>query len=145
MKKTTQNISPFKLILKRNTFLLALLTIVLSSCCKVNLPVGVDVQYPNLDHETSIVALITAKGDPSTIIDTIMIAELNAENNYSKFVNFRDPHTYDYIIQADSANYSDTISNFTYEVKGFNCNQRVKSVEYYHNGNRVTGMNLVIF
>lgn len=114
--------------------LLASTTFLFASCCKVQLAIGIHVSYPNLTHDADFKLLVVDKADPSAVFQTVDMGQLNALNNYAVFVDLDFYEPYNFIIQADSLNYSDTITDFTYEIKGRNCNTRVENLSYRLNG-----------
>lgn len=128
----------------KRTFLYPIfLIVILGSCCKVYLATGLTFHYPNLNSPAELKVYSINKENSELIMDTLLVTELNASNDYTYFVEFRSPEVYDYLIEVDSI-YSDTITDYTYEVKGFNCNTRVESNEYLHNGSSQTNMTLEI-
>ncbi len=90
------------------------------------------VSYPNLNHDAELIFIKTDKD--YNIIDTLSVDQLNNVNDYTMRLDLRSPEDYNYIISTDSMNYVDTISEFNYETKGFNCNARLDNITYYLNG-----------
>ena len=80
-----------------------------TSCCKDPYSVaGITVSYPNLSSSATLKVARTYKNNPSIIIDTISIGELNNSNNYSVFIEFEnDPPNY--IIYVENTQHIDTI------------------------------------
>lgn len=117
---------------------------ILSACCKKQLIVGVNISYPELTTPTIAWALAIDKNSSLGVVDTVMKLELNNENNYSYFLHTTNTSNYNYVVETDSVAHSDTISDITYEIKGFNCNMRVKNLEYKHNGVVSDQSNIII-
>lgn len=131
--------------MKRISFILLLALIGMSSCCKVDLAVGVHVTYPAINYPVDLVVLTLHEADTTTYADTVAIISLNEGNNFGTFVELdNSPFSDTYVLSIETAGYSDTITDYTYETKGFNCNIRVTDVEYNLNGQKRTGSNLII-
>lgn len=102
---------------------------------------GLNVRYPDLSSAATLKAVRVDKNNPSLIIDTISIGELNSSNNYSLFVEFENEPP-NYILFIENTAYSDAITDILIERKG--SNNKVKTFEYTHNGERKSDTDLVI-
>src|SRR5690606_6121576 len=101
----------------------------MNSCCKKHLAIGLSIEYRNLsgDHELSVIK--QSKDDPG-FLETINVIPLNENHLHTVFVELEGLSNFNIILQVDSTLRSDTIRDFTYEVKGNNCNSRVDNVSY---------------
>ncbi|MCG8574106.1 MAG: hypothetical protein MI810_04420 [Flavobacteriales bacterium] len=118
----------------KHLFSFIFLAFIIGSCCKIDIAVGLRLEYPNMTNPADITVLRTEKSN-GDIADTLLMDQLypTGDGSYVYFVDFYEPEVYNYIIQVDSMSYSDTITDYSYEIKGFNCNKKVR-VDYKHNG-----------
>jgi hypothetical protein len=127
--------------MRRNLAIIVLLLLT-SACCKKELVIGLQVNYPDLNSESELMVSSLDK-HTALVVDTVHIGLLNEMNDYTHFVRLRDPYNYDYLFEVN-ATYSDTITDFTYNTKGYNCNTRVDEVNYKLNGESRTETGLII-
>ncbi len=111
---------------------LVVMILILSACCKKDLAIGINMEYQNLEGSVNY-AVLEVYGNEPEEKDTLFTGELNELNGYSFFLYIHNPELC-YIVFADSSNFSDTISNISYEVTGFTCASRVEKFQYIHNG-----------
>jgi len=127
----------------KNIFIVGTFLFFNTSCCKVDLAIGVSVDYSGLTGAHQLEVIRQSKLNPADSTK-IMVHELNDLNNHSVFVDFDESDEYCYILQVDSALHSDTICNFSYKTEGRNCRTHVESVSYRLNGDLKTDMKLTI-
>ncbi len=120
---------------------LSITLFIITSCCKADLAIGLNVEYTQLtgNHELTVLWKNNISGDTNP-----EVYPLNDQNNHQVFISLNSGDQYDYYLQVDSLLYSDTISNFSFETKGRNCNIRVENVSYLLNGNPKSDQQLVI-
>ena len=115
----------------------------ITSCCKVDLAVGLSVDYSGLSGSHQLEVIRQSKLNPNDS-DTLIVYQLNDLNNHSVFVDLDESFEYNYILQVGSVLHSDTVSNFSYEVEGRNCRTHIESVSYHLNGDLKTDKKLII-
>lgn len=130
--------------MKRFILPLAILVFIgINSCCKIYLAIGVKVDYSALSGNHELKVIQQDKSNPD-LTNTLYVITLDENNEHQTFIDLEQSEGYNYILQVDSLMYSDTISDFSYETKGRNCNMHVENVSYLFNGARRTDMTLVI-
>jgi len=103
-----------------------------SSCCKGPYPIaGITLSYPGLSNPEVLKAVRTSSENITVIIDTLMIGELNLQNNYSILLEFQN-NSPDYIIYVENTHYIDTISEIV--IERASCTEKIKKFQYRFNG-----------
>jgi hypothetical protein len=94
---------------------------------------GVTIEYSNLDGDYNLEIYRQNRSNPAAIAfeNNYPLTDLN---QHTFFLEFESSEQYNYILQIDSLAYSDTISDYQYEIKGRNCNARIDNVSYRVNG-----------
>lgn len=129
--------------MKKNLYIIAILALIITSCCKGPYEVaGISISYPNLDSPSVLNAYITERNNFNELIDTLTIGELNEQNSYTLFIEFKE-NSPNYILRIENTLKYDTLSNISYNRKT-NCKENVTDFKYRLNGELITSRQLSI-
>lgn len=129
--------------MKRIVILVIGFTLFISSCCKGPYEIAaIQLTYPDITT-TSYLKAIRAQNvdDTTSFIDTISLGELNSSNSFSAILDFGD-NPINYVIYIENTDYSDTITDITFDRKG--CNEHLTNFKYKFNGELRTDRELII-
>lgn len=119
--------------MKKNFYIIAVLAIIMSACCKGPYPIAtLSISYPNLAEKSELKTYISDRNDISNIYDTVVFGELNESNSFTYVIEF-DENSANYILFIDSTSYSDTISEIAYRRKS-DCKETIEDFQYRLNG-----------
>jgi len=119
--------------MKKHLYLIALLALIMASCCKGPYPIAaVSVSYPNLFSTKQLKAYTTDRDNLNNITDTLFLGELNASNSFTTVIDF-DENAPNYILFVEGTIYTDTLSEIDYSRKN-NCKKTIENFQYKFNG-----------
>jgi hypothetical protein len=116
----------------------------ISSCCQGPYEIAtIKVSYPNISTTSYLKAIRTDKITTNiSLVDTISLGELNSSNSFSAIIEFGD-NPLNYLIYVVNTEYSDTITEVTYEREG--CKKDIVDFKYKFNGEVRTDNELTIY
>lgn len=130
--------------MKKNLYIIAILSLMITSCCKGPLEVAViSISYPNLTSPSVLNAYITERNNLENITDTLVLGELNDQNSYTILIEFKENST-NYILLVESTLQSDTLSEIDYSREN-NCKENIENFHYRLNGELMTTTKLSIY
>jgi hypothetical protein len=130
--------------MKRIILSTIIIVFLISSCCQGPYEIAtIKVSYPNISTTSYLKAIRTDKITTNiSLVDTISLGELNSSNSFSAIIEFGD-NPLNYLIYVVNTEYSDTITEVTYEREG--CKKDIVDFKYKFKGEVRTDNELTIY
>ena len=130
--------------MKKNIYIIAILSLMISSCCKGPYEVAViSISYPNLSSSSVLNAHKTDRNNLNNITDTLVLGELNEQNSYTISIELKEDSP-NYILFIESNSQVDTLSEINFSRKN-NCKESIKDFHYKFNEELMTTDQLHIY